>query len=218
MGMEGRGGVGKSTVGHLVAQKLGYSFINTGEMYRALTWVALKRKVPLSDARALADLAGRLKWEFRPMNGVLKTFVDGRPVGQAIRAEKVGRCSSQVAAIPGVRRHLRRLQRRLGRAGGVVMEGRDITTDVFPDADLKFYLDASIEERALRRYRQLRSHGKKVDLDHVKEWILKRDFHDIQRAINPLRKAMNAVVVDSTHLTLRQVAQLLLKKIRGGHG
>jgi len=211
--VDGPAGAGKSDVGSFVARELGYWFVNTGEMYRALTWKALQRGISPEDERALIRLAKELKWEFKPVDGALRTYLNGRPVGQAIRAEKVGRCSSQVASVAGVRKVLRNLQRRLGRSGGVVMEGRDITTDVFPNADFKFYLDASLKERALRRYRQLRARGKRVDLEHIKQWILKRDFQDSRRKVNPLRKAEDAVVVDTTRMTLRQVARYLLRHI-----
>jgi len=214
--MDGPAGVGKSTVGHLVAKKLGYHFINTGEMYRALTWKALREKVDVSDARAVARLAKRIDWEFRPAEeGVtLKTFIDGEGVSKHIRDERVGRNSSAVAGIPEVRRLLRAIQRRLGKEGGIVMEGRDITTNVFPDAEVKVYLDASLDERAERRYRQLRSAGQKVDLDRIKSDILARDRRDLERKINPLRQAENSLVIDSTQLSLHDVAGKILDEIK----
>lgn len=214
--MDGPAGVGKSTVGQYVAKKLGYHFINTGEMFRALTWKALEEGVGVEDQKAVTLLARRLKWEFRPAeNGVaLKTFIDGRGVTVQIREERVSRNSSAVAANPGVRRLLCRIQRRLGRAGGIVMEGRDITTHVFPDADFKFYLDASAEERARRRYRQLKASGLEADLAKIRNAIVRRDFNDLQRKINPLSQAADAVVIDSTHLTMRQVAEKMLRLIR----
>jgi cytidylate kinase len=218
--MDGPAGVGKSTVGHLVAKRLGYHFINTGEMYRALTWKALEEKIDPADAGAVLKLAKRLKWEFKPADeGVtLKTYLDGEGVGRHIRDERVGRNSSAVAGIPGVRRLLRNLQRRLGRDGGVVMEGRDITTNVFPDADVKVYLDASLEERAVRRYRQLKTAGAKVKLDKIKADILSRDRRDLERKINPLRQADGAVVIDSTKLSLHEVSQRILQQIRARRG
>ena len=214
--MDGPAGVGKSTVGHLVAKRLGYHFINTGEMYRALTWKALKEKVDVADARAVSALAKRLQWEFKPAEeGVtLKTFIDGEGVSKHIRDERVGRNSSAVAGIPQVRRLLRSLQRRLGRDGGIVMEGRDITTNVFPDAEIKVYLDASIDERAERRYRQLKAAGQKVDLDRIKSDILARDRRDLERKINPLRQAEEALVIDSTQLSLHDVADRILQEIK----
>jgi cytidylate kinase len=214
--IDGPAGVGKSTVGSLVAKKLGYRFINTGEMYRALTWKALQEKLDLRDSRAIVRLAQRLRWEFKASSDgiVLRTFIDGQGVTQQIREERVSRNSSIVAGIPGVRKRLRALQRLLGKDGGIVMEGRDITTNVFPDADFKIYLDASIEERAARRTQQLRVQGRSVNFEQIREAIIARDLQDLQRCINPLRQAEDAMVVDSTHLSLHQVARRILAHIR----
>lgn len=217
--MDGPAGVGKSTVGSLVARKLGYHFINTGEMYRALTWKALEEGVDLNDHAAVERLAKRLKWAFQPVEEgsvTLRTFLDGEAVTQQIREERVSVNSSLVAANPGVRKLLCRLQRRLGEGGAIVMEGRDITTNVFPDADFKFYLDASVEERADRRYRQLKAAGQEADRHKIKEAILKRDLNDLKRRINPLAQAPDAVVIDSTRLSLQQVARKMLRVIKSG--
>ncbi|MDD5655682.1 MAG: (d)CMP kinase [Elusimicrobia bacterium] len=216
--MDGPAGVGKSTVGQCVARRLGYHFINTGEMFRALAWKALASGVDVDDQAAVLRLARRLKWEFRPAEGgtALRTFIDGEGVTTQIREERVSANSSAVAANPGVRRLLCRLQRRLGRAGGIVMEGRDITTHVFPDADFKFYLDASPKERARRRCRQLKAAGQPADLDRIHAAILARDLNDLKRRINPLCQASDAIVIDSTRMTMRQVAQKMLRLIRRG--
>lgn len=216
--IDGPAGVGKSTVGHLVAKKLGYHFINTGEMYRALTWKALEERTDLGSWDALTRLARRLLWEFRPTEEgtTLKTYLDGEGVTVRIREERVSRNSSLVAGVPGVRRHLRRLQRDLGKNGGVVMEGRDITTNVFPDADFKVYLDATLEERASRRYRQLKAAGNDVGQERIRQDILVRDRKDLERKINPLRQAPDALVIDSTRLNLHEVAERILRHIRSG--
>jgi CMP/dCMP kinase len=217
--MDGPAGVGKSTVGNLVAKALGYKFINTGEMYRALTWKALEEGVNLNDHESVLSLAKRLKWEFKPVEEggtTLKTFIDGQGVTLQIREERVSINSSLVAANPGVRKFLSKLQRELGEGGAIVMEGRDITTNVFPDADHKIYLDASPEERASRRYRQLKAAGQDADRDKILAAILKRDLNDLKREINPLKQAEDAVVIDSTHLTLHQVADKILRLVRRG--
>ncbi|MFA5138918.1 MAG: (d)CMP kinase [Elusimicrobiota bacterium] len=219
--IDGPAGVGKSTVGCLVAKRLGYKFINTGEMYRALTWKALEEKADLEDGGALTALARRLRWGFEtgPEGVIIRTTLDGKSVSKHIVDERVSRNTSAIAGVPGVRRHLRMLQRRLGRDGGIVMEGRDIATNVFPDAELKIYLDASIDERASRRTRQLRSQGHKVRLGDIRRAIVERDRHDLQRRINPLRQAADAVVIDSTALTLQGVAGRILRLVRkkGGY-
>lgn len=215
--MDGPAGVGKSTVGNLVAKALGFTFINTGEMYRALTWKALELKADLDDQELVTDLAKKLTWEFKPVEEggtALKTWIDGEVVTGQIREERVSVNSSRVAANPGVRRFLSKLQRELGEGGSIVMEGRDITTNVFPDADVKIYLDASPEERADRRYRQLKAAGQEADRDKILAAILKRDLNDIKREINPLKQAEDALVVDSTKLTLHQVADKILRHIR----
>ena len=220
--MDGPAGVGKSTVGNLVAKSLGYTFINTGEMYRALTWKALELKADLDDQDLVTDLAKKLTWEFKPVEDggtALKTWIDGEVVTGQIREERVSVNSSRIAANPGVRKFLSKLQRELGEGGSIVMEGRDITTNVFPDADVKIYLDASPEERADRRYRQLKAAGQEADRDKILAAILKRDLNDIKREINPLKQAEDALVVDSTKLTLHQVADKILRHIRkNAHG
>lgn len=212
--MDGPAGVGKSTVGHLVAKRLGYFFLNTGEMYRALTWKALKEGTDLKDSKALAKLARSTQWSFQAGENRLRVCIDGEVIGSQIRAESVSRNSGAIAGVPEIRRHLRRIQRRLGREGGVVMEGRDITTNVFPDADFKFYLDASLKERAKRRYRQLQQQDHEVTLKRIEEGILSRDMQDFQRKINPLRQAQDAIFIDSTEMSLHKVAQKILNCIK----
>lgn len=217
--MDGPAGVGKSTVGNLVAKSLGYKFINTGEMYRALTWKALEDGLDLNDNEKVLALAKSLKWEFKPMDEggtTLKTFINGTGVTLQIREERVSVNSSLVAGNPGVRKFLSKLQRELGEGGAIVMEGRDITTNVFPDADVKIYLDASPEERADRRYRQLKAAGQEADRDKILAAILKRDLNDLKREINPLKQAPDALVIDSTKLTMHQVADKILRRIRRG--
>ena len=214
--IDGPAGVGKSTIGTTVAKELGYRFINTGEMYRALTWKALEAGVDTRDGGALTRLANRIRWDFKTNEDgvIIRTVVDGQPVTTQIREERVGMNSSLVAGVPGVRRKLRALQRRLGEPGGIVMEGRDITTVVFPDADFKVYLDASIEERARRRTKQLRASGKRPNLNKIRDSIIQRDMQDLQRRINPLRQAKDAVVIDSTSLTMLEVAGRIMALIR----
>lgn len=224
--MDGPAGVGKSTVGGLVAKSLGYKFINTGEMYRALTWKALENGLDLNDNEGVLALAKSLEWEFKPVDEggtTLKTFIDGTGVTMQIREERVSVNSSLVAGNPGVRKFLSKLQRELGEGGSIVMEGRDITTNVFPDADVKIYLDASPEERADRRYRQLKAAGQEADRDKILAAILRRDLNDLKREINPLKQAPDALVIDSTRLTMHQVADKILRRIRlgakaNGHG
>jgi cytidylate kinase len=215
--IDGPAGVGKSTIGGLLAKSLDYQFINTGEMYRALTWKALEQGLDLDDYDAVLALAKKIKWEFKPVEEggtTLKTYIDGAPVTMQIREERVSVNSSRVAANPGVRRFLSKLQRDLGEEGAIVMEGRDITTHVFPDADAKVYLDAAPEERAARRFKQLKAAGQQADKAAILSAILKRDLNDLKREINPLKQAPDALVIDSTHLTMHQVADKILRHVR----
>jgi cytidylate kinase len=189
-------------------------------MFRAITWKALKERVNLHDPRALSRLAAGTSLEFRwaRESGTLRIFMDGRDVSKKIRTEKVSFHTNEVAKVKGVRKILRERQRRIGRRGGVVMEGRDIGTLVFPKADLKFYLDASPFERAQRRYGELRAKGKRVSLERIAHSLAQRDYKDKNRGISPLRQAPDAVVIDSTHLSLGQVARRILGLVRGGSG
>ncbi|MFA6091668.1 MAG: histidinol-phosphate transaminase [Elusimicrobiota bacterium] len=216
--LDGPAGVGKSSAGRRVAQALGCRYLSTGEMYRALAWRALEQDVDLEDERAIARLARRIRWDFRPSSdGVtLSVFVDGKDVSVHLHEERVSRSSSKVSAVPAVRRHLCAIQRRLGRAGGVVMEGRDIGTNVLPRADVKFFLDASVEERARRRTLQLKEQGQPADLGAIREAIAARDLRDRGRKVNPLRKAHDAVLIDSTSLSLDEVVERMLAVVRGG--
>lgn len=210
--IDGPAGAGKSTVGKLAASRLDYRFLNTGEMYRALTWRVLQARISTSDEESIIRLAEKIKWEFKSIAGpAIRTFADGVLVGRQILDERVGKKSSLVAGLPSVRKFMRKIQRALGSVGGIVMEGRDIGTNVFPDADLKIYLEASSRERALRRFRQLRKQGFKADYDVILDSIRKRDSQDARRRINPLKKARDSVVIDTTKMTLRQVASRILE-------
>ncbi len=214
--MDGPAGVGKSTIGTMVAKELGYRFINTGEMYRALTWKALEEKIDLTDGPAVVRLAKKMDWTFKTVGEgvVIKTHINGQGVTLQIREERVSKNSSIVAGIGGVRTILRDMQRQLGEEGSIVMEGRDITTNVFPDADYKIYLDATIEERAKRRTKQLRQLGKPANFEKIKAAIVLRDMGDLKRKINPLAQAKDAIVIDSTSMSMQETAEKILKMIR----
>lgn len=204
--IDGPAGVGKSTVGKLVASRLGYRFISTGKMYRALAWKALEAGVSLEDDAALVALARALKWEFPKGTGPeADVAIDGRRLERELVDERTGRASSAIAKLPGVRLFMKDMQRQAGLEGGVVMEGRDIGTNVFPDAELKVYLDASPKARAERRVAQLKAQGLPADYDEILDFIVKRDAQDSGRAVNPLRKADDALYLDSTSMPRDQV-------------
>ena len=210
--IDGPAGVGKSTIGRLAASRLGYKFFSTGRMYRALALKALEAGLPTDDGPALAELAGRLRWEFRDAAGPEHDmYVDGALMGDQLSAEKVSRASSAVAKLREVRDFMRDRQRDAGREGGVIMEGRDIGTNVFPDAELKIYLDASPEARASRRVGQLKQLGQPADYGEILDFIKKRDAQDSGREHSPLKKADDGHYLDSTSLTREQVVEEIVR-------
>jgi len=205
---------GKSTVARRVAELLGYLYLDSGAMYRALALAALRRGAALDDAAALEKLAGasRIKLE-RAENG-LRVRLDGEDVTEAIRAPEVSQAASRVAVIAGVRRQLVAEQQEMGRAGGVVMEGRDIGTVVFPNAELKVYLDASLEERARRRLGDHHARGEAMELERMVEEIRERDRRDRERETSPLLRAPDAVLVDTTAMDIEETSRLIVSLAR----
>lgn len=212
--IDGPAGAGKSTIAKIVAKKLGYLYIDTGAMYRAVTWKALKEKIDFGDIDAVVALTRETDIGLKNTGGALSVFVDGRDVSPEIRKESISRHTNEIASLGGVRNILRQKQQEMVSKGGVVMEGRDIGTCVFPDAKYKFYLDASIDERSRRRYNQLLKKGEKVNLAKIKSAIAERDYKDKNRGINPLRRAEDAKVIDSTHLSLKEVAKVIFDYVR----
>lgn len=210
--IDGPAGVGKSTIGKMVAARLNYSFISTGKMYRALAWRGLSDGVDLGNEASVMELARAIKWELKPSGTPEPQLcVDGRPLDSEITDETVGKASSAVSKLAGVRLFMRDMQRSIGAAGGVVMEGRDIGTNVFPDAELKIYLDASPEARAGRRVAQLRDRGLEADAAAILDFIVKRDDQDSRRKINPLKRAEDGHYIDSTALDREQVVAEILR-------
>jgi cytidylate kinase len=218
--IDGPAGVGKSTVGKMVAGRLGYSFISTGKMYRALAWKALETGVNLEDDEALVKLANSLKWDFPKSSGPeADVSLDGRRLDLELSEERVSKASSGIAKLAGVRLFMKGMQRAAGLSGGVVMEGRDIGTNVFPDAELKVYLDASPEARAERRSGQLRNQGLEADYAQILDFIIKRDAQDSNRKNNPLKKADDAHYLDSTVMPREKVVDeivTLFKRFSAG--
>ena len=216
--IDGPAASGKSTTARELARRLGYLYIDSGAMYRAVTLKALKQGIPTTDAAEMARLAQTCRIEFRPDSRKTMVLLDGEDVSEAIRSPEVNGHINPVAANPRVREILVKKQQELGRQGGVVMDGRDIGTVVFPDAELKIYMEASAEERARRRWRELRSKGIEIDFQQVYQEILTRDKSDCTRDHGPLRKAPDAIVLDTTHLTIpeqvEKIYRLALRKIR----
>jgi len=207
--IDGPVGSGKSTAARRVADLLGYVYVDTGAMYRAVALKALRRGVPLDDAAQLAILALGTRIDLRPEAAGQQVRLDGEDVTAAIRAAEVSQAASKVAVIPGVRQVLVEEQRRAGRDGGVVMEGRDIGSVVFPDAGLKIYLTASPEVRAQRRWLEHQQEGDRITLEKTLEEVRERDRRDRERSASPLVRAADAVLVDGSAMETEEVARLI---------
>lgn len=215
--IDGPVGSGKSTAARLLAKRAGYAYLDTGAMYRAIGWKAYTSGVSLDD-EALGKLCADTSLEIELTDDRQKVFVDGKEITAEIRTPEVGRMASIVSRFPPVRHHLVRLQRDIGlkwagQYGGVVMEGRDIGTVVFPDTSFKFYLDADIMERGRRRWKELRDKGVEVDLEETVQGVMKRDENDRGRSLDPLKKADDAIVIDTTHLSIEEVVERMLSAV-----
>jgi len=202
--IDGPAGAGKSTVAKGVADKLGYLYIDTGAMYRAVAYKVLQAGIPISDQQAVVALAMRTEVTLANIDGEQRVYADGEDVTQAIRSPEATRASSPVSAIPGVRKRLVELQRQMAAAGGVVMEGRDIGTVVFPDAEVKVFLTASAEERARRRAEQMKEMGVEADPAKIASEMRERDLRDSSRSAAPLTQAPDAVLVVTDGLSIGQ--------------
>lgn len=211
--IDGPAGSGKSTTAKLMAKKLGYLYIDTGAMYRAVTLYAIKNNL-LDDEKKIIDLAKQLDIELKFEDGQTKVSVDGKDVTEEIRSLEVNQNVSPVSRIEGVRKILVQKQKEMGKNGGVVMEGRDITTVVFPNADVKIYLTASIDERARRRALEFAQKGQQVDIEQVKQNILDRDRIDSSRDVSPLTKSPDAIEIDTSNLSIEQQVEQILEEAK----
>ncbi len=211
--IDGPGSAGKGTVARWVARTLGYRYVDTGAMYRAVALVALRRGVQLDDGKDMGALAEGLEFDMAWDGDVLHSFVDGEDITPGLREESVGRAASDVSRLPPVRAALLSTQRSLARKGGIVMDGRDIGTVVLPDADLKIYLDADLDERARRRHEELIRRGDVRSFAEVRDALELRDRQDRERSVAPLVCAPDAVRVDTTDLTLRAAVDRVLELV-----
>lgn len=212
--IDGPAGAGKSTAARRLAKLLGFAFLDTGAMYRAATWRALDRGVNPNDHAALAQSTQQMDLRIDESDGKQTVLVDGRDVTEAIRSPEVTREIYRLDSIPEVRAHLVELQRHVASLRPTVAEGRDMGTVVFPRAKCKFYLEASLDERARRRFEELRSRGIEVDFQALRDEIESRDLKTMTRPISPLRPAGDAVRIDTTHLTLDQVVDEMAALVR----
>ena len=211
--IDGPSGVGKSTTGRLVARTLNIPHIDTGAMYRAIALAALRAGIGTRDEAALEDLASRVRIDFIPGERE-RILLDGEDITSQIRTPQVSMAASDVSSVPAVRRILVRLQQELGRRSGGVLEGRDIGTKVFPETPYKFFLTARPEVRAQRRYRELLAKGESVDYQSVLAESERRDIQDSTRTDSPLTYDQTYTVIDTSDLTIDQVAEAIVQRVR----
>jgi cytidylate kinase len=212
--IDGPAGAGKSTVSKLLAKRLGYIYLDTGAMYRAVAVLARdnEHSNPL-DESTLEEICLGLDLEFVQKDGTSRLLANGRDVTEEIRQPEISSLASAVSAKAVVRERLSAIQRKMGKAGGVVLEGRDMGTVVFPEANVKFFLDASPEVRSKRRFLELEAEGQNTTVEEVHELMLARDRNDSNRQLAPLKPAEDAILVDSTDLQIEEVVQLMLDHI-----
>lgn len=212
--IDGPAGAGKSTVARLAAQALGFLYVDTGAMYRAIAWQADELGLTPDDAESITAMAqqSEVRLEDAP-GGRQRVFINGVDVTDAIRTPRISNLVSPISAIPGVRARMVELQRQMGARGGVVMEGRDIQTVVFPDAEVKIFLTASPAERARRRWRELQQRGIPADQAQIQRDIEERDARDRQRDVAPLSKAADAIEVNTDGLTIEQVVARIVSVV-----
>lgn len=208
--IDGPAGAGKSTISKLIAKNLGINYIDTGAMYRAITYKCLKSGIDINDRQKVVDLCSRTEVNFVD-NSI---YLDGVRLGEEIRTLEVSSKVSDVAKIPQVREFLLEKQREIGKSSDVILDGRDVGTHIFPDTKYKFFLNASAQERGRRRYQELVDKGQTVVLEDIIEDIKKRDYIDSTREVAPLVKADDAIEVDSTSMTIDQVVTYISDMVR----
>ena len=211
--IDGPSAAGKSTLGKALARRYNLIYIDTGAMYRAVAWLARETGILWTDENALIELTESKPIEIEMKNDSIRVNIDGHKVTDLIRTPEIGSGASQISALPGVKRAMIRKQQKMGNSGGVIMDGRDIGTFVFPQADFKFYLDASVETRGLRRYNELKAKGMDISLDEIITSMKLRDHTDSHRAVAPLQIAADAVVIDTTDLSISQVLEVMIDRI-----
>lgn len=212
--IDGPAGAGKSTVAKRLARELGYTYIDTGAMYRAFALKVMRDAIDLDDEKRLREVLQATAVDLKEENGRMRVLLEGQDVSGQIRTPEVSQMASKVSAVRAVRERMVELQRAMGREGGVVAEGRDIGTVVFPKAQVKIYLDASTEARGKRRFEELKAQGKEIGFKETLEEMDERDRRDTERDIAPLRRADDAVAIDSTELDVEGVTQRIMEQIR----
>ena len=212
--IDGPSGAGKSTVARALSKRLDYLYIDTGAMYRTVALRAKEKGISPENELALSQLASSLDIAFVTEGEQTHIFCDGEEMTGAIRTPEISRLASSISRQKRVREALVRMQREIGKEGGVILEGRDIGTVVFPDADVKFYLDAETDERARRRYHEMVQKGVNVDLKETQEELAQRDHSDMHRNHSPLKKANDAVFIDSTHRSVEEIVEEMVRIVK----
>ena len=212
--VDGPAGAGKSTIAKLVAKEKGYIYVNTGAMYRGLAIHFLKKGINPDNKKAVADACRDAQVTIGYENGAQQIYLNGENVTAMLRTEEVGNMASKTSAIPEVRQKLLELQRSLAEEKDVIMDGRDIGTNILPEADVKIYLTASVETRAKRRFDELKAKGIECSLEEIARDIKERDERDMTREIAPLRRAEDAVLIDSSEMTITQVVEAICSYCR----
>lgn len=209
--IDGPSGAGKSTVARLLSRELGFEYIDTGAMYRALAYKAYINNIEIKED-TIDEMLKTTEVDYSDN----KIFLDKNNVDSLIRSEEISKYASEISALQNVRSKMVELQRNIAKGKNVILDGRDIGTKVFPDADFKFFITASVETRAERRYEQLVAGGTDANLDNVLEDIKKRDINDSTREISPLKKADDAILIDTTHMEINEVVMNIINLV-GGH-
>lgn len=212
--VDGPSGAGKSTLSRLLSKRLGYLEIDTGAMYRAMAWLARDAGLDLADEGAVRAFCRTALVELSLCNGATRVLANGRDVTGEIRTPEISMLTSRISSLAPVREAMVDLQRRMGARGGVILDGRDIGTVVFPDAELKFFLSASAEERGRRRFLELQAKGERISLEETIASVTQRDRQDSERELSPLRRAEDAIPIDSTGLSIDEVVALMEQAFR----
>jgi CMP/dCMP kinase len=213
--IDGPAGSGKSTVSRLLAARLGYLYLDTGAMYRAVALQAKRKNIDLKDTEKVGRLCMDLDLHFRVLDGATRLFLGAEDISEAIRSPDMDMLSSVISTIKEVREAMTLLQRKMAEQRGVVAEGRDMGTVVFPDAECKFFIDADPEVRAGRRYRERLARGEKASRQEVEKELRKRDDQDMTRALAPLVPAKDAILLDTANLTVEEVVETIARTIEG---
>lgn len=212
--IDGPAGAGKSSAARLAAGNVHYLYIDTGAMYRAITWAILQHHVDIQDERAVGSFIQPLSIRLEPLADTCRVYVNDTEVTEEIRTQEISFHVSSVAALAVVRQKLVQLQRDMAKQGGVILDGRDIGTVVLPDADIKIFLTASVHSRAKRRYLEMQAKGSTETLEEIENSIAQRDYQDSHRAVSPLKQADDAMLLDNSELNLEETADVITKLIR----